>query len=338
METYTHLSLAERIEVKMGMLSGGSLRQLARSVGRSPSTLSRELKRAPLVEGVYDAVVATSAALQRRRRGGRKLHQGSPLWSPMIDRLRCGWSPEQIAGGLKHDHPDEPERRVSHETIYCALYALPKGDLKKELLGLLRQAGRARRPRSGGKKRGQILKNITPIAARPAAVETRLIPGHWEADLIKGKGNASAVATLVERTTRLTLLAVMPDASAASALSAFTKAMQDLPSFMRKTLTYDRGSEMARHAELAERLQIDIYFADPYSPWQRGTNENTNGLIRQYLPKGIDLSPASQQYLNDIAMSLNTRPRKALGFKTPLAKYNELLQAHSLTAGVALQA
>lgn len=209
----------------------------------------------------------------------------------MLDeRLRCGWSPEHIAGGLKHDHPDRPERRVSHETIYCALYALPKGELKKELLSLLRQASRARRPRSGGKKRGEVLKDITPIAARPAEVETRLIPGHWEADLIKGKGNRSAVATLVERTTRLTLLAVMPDASAASTLHALTQAMQGLPAIMRKTLTYDRGSEMARHAELAERLQIDIYFADPYSPWQRGTSENTNGLIRQYLPKGRSLT------------------------------------------------
>lgn len=255
----------------------------------------------------------------------------------MMERLRCGWSPEQIAGGLKHEHPNDPAKRVSHETIYRALYALPKGELKKELLGLLRQAGRSRRPRSGGKKRGEILKNITPITARPAEVETRLIPGHWEADLIKGKGNKSAVATLVERTTRLTLLAQMPDASAASALAAFTGAMQDLPTLMRKTLTYDRGSEMARHAELAQRLQIDIFFADPYSPWQRGTNENTNGLIRQYLPKGIDLSPATQSYLNDIAMSLNTRPRKALGFKTPLDKYNELLQAHLFTQSVALQ-
>ena len=255
----------------------------------------------------------------------------------MIERLRCGWSPEQIAGGLKHEHSNEPVKRVSHETIYRALYALPKGELKKELLGLLRQAGRSRRPRSGGKKRGAVLKDITPIAARPAEVEARLIPGHWEADLIKGKGNKSAVATLVERTTRLTLLAQMPDASAASALAAFTQAMQGLPAVMRKTLTYDRGSEMARHAELAKRLHIDIFFADPYSPWQRGTNENTNGLIRQYLPKGIDLAPATQSYLNDIAMSLNTRPRKTLGFRTPLDKYNELLQAHKLTLGVALQ-
>ena len=337
MDSYTHLSLSERVELKIGLARGESLRQLARRLDRSPSTLSRERRRSCLCDAVYEADVAADAARARRRRGGRKLQPGSPPWDLMLERLRCGWSPEQIAGGLKHDHPDQPEQRVSHETIYRALYVLPKGDLKKELLSLLRQAGRARRPRSGGKKRGEVLKDITPIAARPAEVETRLIPGHWEADLIKGKGNRSAVATLVERTTRLTLLAVMPDASAASTLNALTQAMQGLPAIMRKTLTYDRGSEMARHAELAERLQIDIYFADPYSPWQRGTNENTNGLIRQYLPKGIDLSPATQSYLNDIAMSLNTRPRKALGFKTPLATYNELLQAHSRSTGVAPQ-
>ena len=337
MDSYTHLSLLERVELKIGLAKGDSLRHLARCLGRDASTFSRERKRGCVGALAYDPDVAIELALLGRQRAGRKLRPGTPLWGGVMERLRCGWSPEQIAGGLKHEHPDEPAKRVSHETIYCALYALPKGALKKELLALLRQAGRSRRPRSGGKKRGEVLKDITPITARPAEVETRVIPGHWEADLIKGKGNKSAVATLVERTTRLTLLAQMPDASAASALAAFTQAMQGLPAWMRKTLTYDRGSEMARHAELAERLQIDIYFADPYSPWQRGTNENTNGLIRQYLPKGIDLSPATQSYLNDIAMSLNTRPRKALGFRTPLEKYNELLQAHSLSHGVALQ-
>jgi len=337
MDSYKHLSLAERVELKTGLARGESLRHLARCLGRDASTFSRERKRGSAGMLAYYPEIAICHSQLVRQRAGRKLQLGTALWDGVIERLRCGWSPEQIAAGVKHEHPNELAKRVSHETIYRALYALPKGELKKELLGLLRQAGRCRRPRSGGKKRGEVLKDITPIAARPAEVETRLIPGHWEADLIKGKGNKSAVATLVERTTRLTLLAQMPDASAASALAAFTQAMQGLPSVMRKTLTYDRGSEMARHAELADRLNIDIYFADPYSPWQRGTNENTNGLIRQYLPKGIDLSPATQSYLNDIAMSLNTRPRKALGFRTPLEKYNELLQAHKLTLGVALQ-
>ena len=338
METYTQLSVTERVELKIGLARGDSLRHIARCLGRDASTLSRERKRGRVDALAYDPDVAIAHAARCRQRADRKLRPGTPLWAGMIERLRCGWSPEQIAGGLKHEHPNEPDQRVSHETIYSALYALPKGELKKELLALLRQAGRARRPRSGGKKRSEVLKDITPISARPAEVETRMIPGHWEADLIKGKGNKSAVATLVERTTRLTLLAFMPDASAASALAAFTQAMQGLPSVMRKTLTYDRGSEMARHAELAERLQIKIFFAEPYSPWQRGTNENTNGLIRQYLPKGIDLSPATQSYLNDIAMSLNTRPRKAIGFRTPLEKYNELLHAHYSSQGVATQA
>jgi transposase, IS30 family len=335
MDTYKHLTLAERVELKIGLTRGESLRQIARNLGRSASTLSRERKRVMEACPAYDADEGLARALRLRQRPGRKLAQDTPLWEPVLQRLRCGWSPEQIAGQLRLAH--ETGQRVSHETIYRALYALPKGDLKKELLSLLRHAGRARRPRSAGKKRGEILKDITPIAARPAEVDDRIIPGHWEADLIKGKGNKSAVATIVERTTRFTLLAQMPDASAASTLDAITKAMQSLPTTMRKTLTYDRGSEMARHAQLAKNLHIDIYFADPYAPWQRGTNENTNGLIRQYLPKGIDLSPATQDYLNDIAMSLNTRPRKALGFLTPLEKYNQLLEAHSHPNTVALQ-
>ena len=325
MDTYKHLSLAERVELKIGLARGDSLRHLARCLGRDVSTLSRERKRGCVGSLAYDPDAAIELALLGRHRGGRKLQRGAQLWDGMIERLRCGWSPEQIAGGLKHDHPNEPAKRVSHETIYRAIYALPKGELKKELLGLLRQAGRSRRPRSGGKKRGEVLKDITPIAARPAEVETRLIPGHWEADLIKGKGNKSAVATLVERTTRFTLLAEMPDASAASALAAFTQAMQGLPLLMRKTLTYDRGSEMARHEQLAERLQIKIYFCDPYSPWQRGTNENTNGLIRQYFPKGTDLSVHPQSELDRVTDELNGRPRETLGAMTPSEKFTELV-------------
>ena len=207
MDSYKHLSLAERVELKIGLAKGDSLRHLARCLGRDASTFCRERKRACVGAVAYDPDVATRLALLGRRRAGRKLQPGTLLWDGMIERLRCGWSPEQIAGGLKHEHSNEPVKRVSHETIYRALYALPKGELKKELLGLLRQAGRSRRPRSCGKKRGAVLKDITPIAARPAEVEARLIPGHWEADLIKGLGNKSAVATLVERTTRLTLLA-----------------------------------------------------------------------------------------------------------------------------------
>lgn len=283
MEKYHHLLLHERIELKLCLEQGETVRGVARRLGRSASTLSRELRRHRVGTLAYTPEVAAERSRLQRRRGGRKLAPGTLLWDGMLERLRCGWSPEQIAGNLKHHHSAEPSQRVSHETIYRAIYALPKGELKKELLMLLRQAGRSRRPRSGGKKRGQVLKNITPIEARPAEVENRMIPGHWEADLIKGKGNKSAVGTLVERSSRLTLLAAMPDASAASALAAFTEALSAQPAVMCKTLTYDRGSEMARHAELAERLKIDIYFCDPYSPWQRGKARDIhNSTVHDY--------------------------------------------------------
>ena len=291
--------------------------------------MSRELKRHGLT-GSYDSGLADASALQRRRRGGRKLKAGNALWELTVKHLQNAWSPEQISKRLRLLHPLNSRERVSDTTIYQAIYALPKGELKKDLLGCLRQAGRSRRPGSGGKKRAEVLKNITPIQARPSEVEARLIPGHWEADLIKGKGNKSAVATLVERVSRLTIMAELPNAKASSVLEALTKALVNQPAVMRRTLTYDRGTEMARHEELAARLDIKVYFCDPHSPWQRGTNENMNGLIRQYLPKGLDLSVYEQSYLNDIANALNTRPRKALGFKTPLEKYAELLETYSV--------
>lgn len=328
MEKYQHLSLACRVELKVLRDQGASIRGAARALGRSASSISRELKRHCL-NSPYDAGIAQRNSLMRRRRGGRKLKPKTALWDLMVKQLQDAWSPEQIAQRLRLLHPGKPGERVSDTTIYRAIYALPKGELKKDLLSCLRQAGRARRPGSGGKKRSEVLKNITPIQARPAEVEARLIPGHWEADLIKGAGNKSAVATMVERVSRFTIMAELPDAKATSVLEALTKALGTQPASMLRTLTYDRGTEMARHEELAARLDIQVYFCDPHSPWQRGANENMNGLIRQYLPKGTDLSVNGQAYLNDIAYALNTRPRKALGFKTPLEKYTELLATHA---------
>ena len=328
MEKYQHFTLGDRVELKVLRNRGLSIRRIALSLGCSASSVSRELKRHGLTAS-YDADLAHASALKRRRRGGRKLKPGNALWELTVKRLQSAWSPEQIAERLRVLHPADLRERVSDTTIYQAIYALPKGELKKDLLGCLRQAGRSRRPGSGGKKRSEVLKNITPIQARPSEVEARLIPGHWEADLIKGKGNKSAVATMVERVSRLTIMAELPDAKATSVLEALTKALANQPAVMRRTLTYDRGTEMARHEELAARLDIKVYFCDPHAPWQRGTNENMNGLIRQYLPKGLDLSVYEQWYLNDIANALNTRPRKALGFKTPLEKYAELLETYA---------
>jgi IS30 family transposase len=216
------------------------------------------------------------------------------------------------------------QKQLSAETIYVGLYVLPRGALRSELLAALRQARKARRPRARGTDRRGQIPHMTPIAERPADVATRTVPGHWEGDLIKGARNGSAVGTLVERTTRLVLLARMEGTDATSARQGFTKKLRHVPALLRKTLTYDRGKEMAEHAHLAQRLSIQVFFADPYSPWQRGTNENTNGLLRQYLPKGTDLSGYTQRELNAIAHRLNTRPRKCLNFATPLEVYAHL--------------
>jgi IS30 family transposase len=214
---------------------------------------------------------------------------------------------------------------VSHETIYGALYALPRGELKRELIGHLRQGRQTRRPRSRGKDRRGFVTDDIKIAQRPAEIEGRLIPGHWEGDLIKGAANRSAVGTLVERTSRIVMLARMDGLDANTTCCAFERAFENIPEPLRKTLTYDRGTEMARHAQLTQNTGIKVYFADPYSPWQRGSNENANGLIRQYLPKGTELSGHTQDELNIIAERLNNRPRKVLDFLTPNEVFAKLV-------------
>jgi len=207
------------------------------------------------------------------------------------------------------------------------IYAQPRGGLRTELIAALRQGRSTRRPRSGGKDRRGQIPDLRPISERPVHVESRAIPGHWEGDLIKGKGNKSSIGSLVERTSRYTILVQCPSAESAVVTGSFTTVLRDVPPELRLSLTYDRGREMALHRDLTAALNLDVYFADPYSPWQRGTNENTNGLVRQFLPKGIDLSPYSQQDLNAIADLLNNRPRRALGYKTPKEVYFETLQA-----------
>jgi IS30 family transposase len=215
-------------------------------------------------------------------------------------------------------------RRLSAETIYAARYVLPRGALRQELLATLRQARKTRRPRARGTDRRGHIPNMTPIAARPAEAASRTVPGHWEGDLIKGARNGSAVGSLVERTSRLVILARLDGTDAASARQGFTRKLTHVPAPLRKTLTYDRGKEMAEHERLAHRLSIQVFFADPQSPWQRGTNENTNGLLRQYLPKGTNLSGYTQRELNTIAHRLNTRPRKCLHWATPLEVFTQL--------------
>lgn len=331
---YKHLSLEERNTIHRGRLQGLSLRALAQRLERPVSTVAREVAR-NTTGASYDALAGQQGYRCRRRRGGRKLAPGTPLWNPVVMDLYRGWSPEQIAGRRRAMYPDESAQRVSHETIYLALYALPRGELRKALLGQLRQGCKARRPRSRGQDRRGGLRHMTSIHDRPAEVADREVPGHWEGDLIKGAGNRSAVGTLVERTSRYVVLARMDGTDADAALAAFTRKFRRIPAGVRKTLTYDQGKEMARHQELAKRVRIQVYFADPRSPWQRPSNENANGLIREYLPKGMDLSQVTQSELNAIARRLNNRPRKVLGFKTPAEVFqSEILK---LANPVALQ-
>jgi IS30 family transposase len=312
---YNHLSVEERNDIQTGLNLRLSRRALARRLHRPPSTISREIHRSSGPS--YDAARAGQQARGRRRRGPRKLASGSVLEHAVQAELQRGWSPEQIAGRLKQMHPQEPSERVSHETIYAYIYAQPRGELRKLLIGALRHAHKTRLPRSRGQDRRGRLRDMVSIHDRPLEVQGRQIAGHWEGDLIKGAGNASAVGTLVERKSRFVLLAKVDHPDAESVLEGFTRRLRTLPASLRKTLTYDQGREMARHLELAKRLHLRVYFADPHSPWQRPTNENTNGLLREYLPKGMDFSGLSQRYLTQVATALNTRPRKCLGFLTP---------------------
>jgi IS30 family transposase len=331
---YSQLNMDERNQIHRCSNEGLSLRAIARRLNRPPSAVSREVARNTTGKH-YDAGGAHVAAIARRRRGTVKLKAGSPLLNRVRALLAGGWSPEQVAGRLRRMEPDDPAWRVSHETIYCALYALPRGELRSELIAQLRFAHKARLPRSRGKDRRGQLPNMTSIHLRPIEVAARIVPGHWEGDLIKGAGNRSAVGTLVERKSRYLIMTKLRDCSAEATLEAFTRKFRHVPPGVRKTLTYDQGKEMARHEILARRLKINVYFADPHSPWQRPTNENTNGLVRQYLPKGLDLSPISQGYLNAIARQLNDRPRKCLGFETPAEVFAREIMC--LQSSVALQ-
>lgn len=321
---YEQLSAEERGAIMVMREQGHSVRVVAGTLGRAPSTVSRELRRnadrsasgrVPMGRPRkgrmgYDATLAGLRArrLRRKARRLRKLHRSSVLWQQVVERLRWRWSPEQIAGTLGG---------VSHETIYTAIYAMPRGALRRELTVLLRQGRARQRPRSRGEDRRGKLSDLLSIHVRPPEANDRLLPGHWEGDFIKGAGNHSAVGTLVDRYSLFVMLAKMDDCTAPAALAGFSTAFAPLDPSLKQTLTYDQGKEMALHAKLAESTGIAIYFADPHSPWQRGINENTNGLLRQYLPKGTDLTQYSQRQLDHIAWSLNTRPRKSLGFKTP---------------------
>jgi transposase, IS30 family len=325
---YEQLKPEERAIVMLMDREGSSIRAMARVLKRSPSTISREIARHRVVGQSYDASRTGTRARAHRvqRRKPPKLGPDTILFGVVEHFLREGWSPEQIAGTMKCLYRDQPEQRVSHETIYNALYVMPKGELRTDLLNCLRQKRRTRRPRArGADRRGQI-QDMRSLHVRPPEVEDRLIPGHWEGDLIKGAFNRSAIGTLVERSSRLVMLVWVENASAMATLEGFSRVLNGVPEPMRKTLTYDQGKEMSEHQRLTAMTGVAVFFADPHSPWQRGSNENTNGLLREYLPKGTDLSRYTQDALNAIAWKLNNRPRKIHGFRTPLQVYNDRLQ------------
>lgn len=307
---------------------GSSMRAMARMLGRPACTVSRELARNRCDVLGYASVPAQAVSLARRidARPMAKLDAPAVLWGLVLTLLEWKWSPQQIAATLKRVWPDDPSMHVSHETIYTAIYAQPRGELRRQLIACLRHGRSTRMPRKRGvDRRGQIPEMLS-IHVRPPEVDDRVMPGHWEGDFIKGAGNKSSVGVLVERTSRLVLLAKMDDATAASALSGFSAKLNSIAAPMRHSLTYDQGKEMARHAELAARTGVKVYFCDPHSPWQRGTCENTNGLLRQYLPKGTDLSMHTQDELDAIADSLNGRPRATHAFRTPLQVFAQMLK------------
>lgn len=335
-KSYCHLSDMERAQIQAHLELGGKVRSIARALQRAPSTISRELSRCgwqgsqpgvPVIKlrtrginGYWcEAAHKRARALAAKPRTAPKLligdtpGAGNALWQQVYSALPH-LSPQQVSGTLARMNPPQ---RISHETIYTAIYAMPKGELRKEVIGMLRKHHKGRRPRTAGKDRRALILGMTSIEERDPCVDERLVPGHWEGDLIKGAFNRSQVGTLVERQSLFTLLVQLDNATAHCTANGFIGVLKRVDAQMRLSLTYDQGREMADHAHLSRQTGMKVFFAHPHSPWERGINENTNGLLRQYLPKGSDLSIYSQAQLDAIAFKLNARPRKSLGWKCP---------------------
>jgi len=329
METYTRLTLAEREEISRQLAAGQPLRAIARQLGRAPSTITRELRRVDKTPTTYRAAAAhreaAAAACQPRRRW--KLGANPRLNAYVHARLALRWSPEQIARRLLMDYPDDTTMRASHETIYTYLYVLPRGELKRELLRCLRHRRRHRKSRRHTHDRRGVIPDMISIEERPAEVAHRTVPGHWEGDLLLGRRSASALGTLVERTTRTALLVPLRVRNATSVRRAFAREMRRLPQQLARSLTYDRGKEMTEHRLFTSATRVRVFFAHPHSPWERGTCENTNGLLRQFFPKGTDFSQVSRAEIKHVQTLLNGRPRKVLQWRTPSEVFHEQLVA-----------
>ncbi|MEK7129196.1 MAG: IS30 family transposase [Patescibacteria group bacterium] len=327
MKSFKHLSLRERESISKYLSQGFSCNEIGSLIGRSGSTVSRDIIKNKMTKETYWAIDADfhydcRAEIPKRP---KKIENNLLLKEYINSKIKLDWSPQQIANRLKEAYPLDMSMRVSHETIYTYLYCLPRGTLRKELMSHLRKERAERQKRGTVHKMRRMIPDMVSISERPKEVADRTVPGHWEGDLIVGKGHKSAIGTLVERTTRTVILVPLKAKDAFSVRKAFEKEIKKLPRQMKQSLTYDRGMEMFEHKLFTEHTKMQVYFADPYSPWQRGTNENTNGLLRQYFPKGTDLSLISRQEIKRVQRQLNGRPRKVLGYRTPYESFNSLI-------------
>ena len=327
MARYHRLNVMEREELSRLLAAGSSLRAIGRALSRAPSTVSRELARQPASPVTYRAVRAQQRAQRwaHHPRKTRKLTVQPRLRTAVFTLLAQRWSPEQIARGLPQRYPHEPTMRISHEAIYTYLYVLPRGAFKRELVRYLRRRHRFRRPRKV-RLSSRPIQDLISIDERPAEVAARTVPGHWEGDLLVGHANASALGTLVERTTRFTLLVPLKAKDAATVRQAFARDLRTLPAQLRRSLTYDQGPEMREHRLFTKQTKMRVYFAHPHCPWERGTNENTNGLLRQFFPKGTRFNRLSRTEIKRVQAMFNDRPRKVLNWHSPAHAFTKLLR------------